>query len=41
MPATGKFLSKVLPKEELAMVKERWTVGASEITGKSKKKKPD
>ncbi len=40
MPAIGKFLSEVLPKEELAIVKKRWMVGASEITGKSKKKKP-
>jgi hypothetical protein len=39
MPSEGKFLSKVLSKEELATVKERWTVSASEITGKPKKKK--
>ena len=39
MPPEGKFLSKVLSKEELAMVKERWMVSTSEITGKPKKKK--
>ncbi len=42
MPLAGKFLSKVLSKEEFATVKERWVVTASEITSKPKaKKKPD
>ena len=42
MPPAGKFLSKVLSKEEFATVKERWIVTASEITPKPKeKKRPD
>jgi len=40
MPQPGKFLSKVLPKEEFAIVKERWAVTpVNEIAPKPKEKK--
>jgi hypothetical protein len=41
MPPEGRFLSKVLPKEEFAAVKNRWLATARKFTTKPGEKKAD
>src|SRR5216683_1892182 len=39
MPPDGKMLSRVLPREELAVVRERWIATSEKATSRSGKKK--